>query len=365
MTLPGDVLLEGPRGRRLCLELAMELDQDIRTAVFRQGYDLDPGRGISRVVLTAVSPDDAGAPESHAASGTGESGPVPPADRLAAALSTLDSSGVTDARIQLALERSVDSARYWQPPDGEDVLASRPAVRAALLPLAGQVLNAPGTQWWEADRGVEQWAIDWRPAADPAPLPANLRQEVTNWGRHERAEEAKAAQDRPSDPHAPVSGWWWSVPQGLLRTVGRLPAGLNLVEDSLGWVEATAIPVRGAGRTVEIRTPEDWTELCRRFPLEVTASRRHDWFNTTGRNGRWVIPDWELVAAEWDAVHLTVMGYLRGAGRALPVGAHAATVIAGWEPGSTLWLTDGAREREGPRQAWRRDGQGERWLRMG
>lgn len=161
---------------------------------------------------------------------------------------------------------------------------------------------------------MEQWTIDWRPAADPAPLPANLRQAVKNWGQHERTEEAKAARDRPSDPHAPVSGWWWSFPQGLLRTVGHLPAGLNLVEDSLGWVEATAIPVRGAGRTLEIRTPEDWAELCQRFPLEVTASRRHDWFNTTGRNRRWVIPDWEQVAAQWDAVHLTVLSYLRGAG---------------------------------------------------
>jgi hypothetical protein len=359
MTLPGEVLLEGPRGRRLCLELAMELDQDIRTAVFWLGHELDSGSGTSRVVLTAAPSDDAGAPESDAASGT-----VPSEDQLAAALTTLNSSSITDARIQLALERSVDTARYWQPPDGEDVLASLPAVRAALLPLAEQVLSAPGTQWWEAGRDVEQWAIDWRPAADPAPLPANLRQAVMNWGQHERAEEAKAAGDRPSDPHAPVSGWWWSFPQGLLRTVGHLPAGLNLVEDSLGWVEATAIPVRGAGRTLEIRTPEDWTELCRRFPLEVTASRRDDWFNTTGRNGRWVIPDWEQVAAEWEAVHLTVLGYLRGAGRALPVDAHTATVIAGWEPGSTLWLTDVAREWEGPRQAWRRAGQREPWIRM-
>jgi hypothetical protein len=89
---------------------------------------------------------------------------------------------------------------------------------------------------------------------------------------------------------------------------------LNLVEDSFGGEVATAIPVRGVGRTLEIRRPEDWTSLCRRFPLEVTASRRHVWFSTTGRDGRWLIPDWERVADEWDAVHLTVHGYLSGAG---------------------------------------------------
>lgn len=356
MTLQGEVLLAGPRGRRLCLELAMELDQDIRTAVFWLGYNLDPGRGTSRVILTAASPGDAGSPDGAAASGSGTS-----EDQLAAALTALDSTSLTGTTIQFALERSVDMARYWQPPDGEDVLAALPAVRAALLPLADQVLGVPGVEWWGEDRGVEQWAIDWRPADDPAPLSGNQRQALKSWGQRERAEEAAAARDRPSDPHAPVSGWWWSLPQGILRTVGRLPEGLTLVEDSLGWVEATAVPVRGIGRTLEIRTPEDWTELCRRFPLEVTASRRHDWFNTTGRHGRWVIPDWEQAAAEWDAVHLTVLGYLRGAGRALQVDAGTATVIAGWDPGSTLWLTDGVREWEGPRQVWRRAGQGDPW----
>ena len=45
-------LLQGPRGRRLCLELAMEMDQDIRIAVFHLGYNLDPGAGTSRKLLT-------------------------------------------------------------------------------------------------------------------------------------------------------------------------------------------------------------------------------------------------------------------------------------------------------------------------
>jgi hypothetical protein len=305
-----------------------------------------------------VAGEDAVADDA-AASGSGTS-----LDQLAAALTALDSTGLTGAKIQLALERSVDTARYWQPPDGEDVLAALPAVREALLPLAEQVLSAPGVRWWAEDRGTEQWAIDWRPADDPAPLPRDQHRALMTWGQRERAEEEQAARDRPRDPHAPWSGWWWSLPPGLLRTVGHLPAGLSLVEDSLGWLEATAIPVRGVGKTLEIRTPEDWMDLCRRFPLEVTASRRHVWFNTTGRDGRWVIPDWEQVAAEWDAVHLTGLGYLRGAGRALPVDARTATVIAGWDPGSTLWLTSVPREWEGPRQAWVRAGQGDPWDRV-
>jgi hypothetical protein len=38
-------------------------------------------------------------------------------------------------------------------------------------------------------------------------------------------------------------------------------------------------------------------------------------------------------------VHLSVAGYLATAGRRLPVG-DAGTVLAGWDPDQTYWLTD-------------------------
>ena len=43
------------------------------------------------------------------------------------------------------------------------------------------------------------------------------------------------------------------------------------------------------------------------------------------------------------AVHVAVDGYLSAAGRALPVehpSGPAATVLAGWDPDATWWLTD-------------------------
>lgn len=222
----------------------------------------------------------------------------------------------------------------------------------------------PGIQWFWQPRRDEQWAIDWRPAEDPAPLPKNPRQTLKEWAHRERAEEAQASRERPSDPRANWSGTWWSIPHGLIHTVGQVPAGLGLVEDSLGWEHATTVPVRGAGRTLEIRAAEDWISLCRKFPLEVTASRRHDWFRTTGRHGRWVIPDWEKVAGEWDAAHLTVLGYLSAATRALQVDRETATVIAGWDPDTTLWLTDVARESDGHRRTWHRASPGDPWTQV-
>jgi hypothetical protein len=328
----------------------MQLDPEVKTAAFLLAYELDSGRGTSRVLLTDGSSDETSAQPS-----------APSPEQLAARLASLDLAGLDNELMQAALERSVDTARYWQEPEGEDVLAGLPVITAALSPVAEQLKVAPGVQWYWQPRRVEQWAIDWRSSSGPAALPANPRQTLTEWGRRERADEERAARERPRDPHANWSGTWWSIPRGLVQTVGQVPAALSLVEDSLGWEHATTVPVRGAGRTLELRTAADWISLCRRFPLEVTASRRHDWFRATGRHGRWVIPDWEQVASEWDAAHLTVLGYLNGATRALPVGAETATVIAGWDPDSTIWLTDVARQSAGPRPIWRRGSNGDPW----
>jgi len=331
----------------------MQLDPDVKTLVFWLGYELDTGTGTSRILLTA------------GASG-GTAGPLaaPSPEQLAAGLASLEFANLETELIQAALERSVDTARYWQEPDGEDVLAGLPIISAALAPIAEQLIAEPGIQWFWQSRSVQQWAIDWRPASDPAPLPNDPRQTLTKWGSNERAEEIRAARDRPLDPRANVSGTWWSIPHGLIHTAGRIPAALNLVEDSLGWEHATTVPIRGAGRTLEIRTAEDWISLCRKFPIEVTASRRHDWFRATGRHGRWVIPDWEKVAGEWDAAHLTVLGYLSGATCALQIDAETATVIAGWAPDTTIWLTDVARESDDARQTWHRTSQGDPWIRV-
>ncbi|MEO7124431.1 MAG: hypothetical protein ABI400_15220 [Lacisediminihabitans sp.] len=59
------------------------------------------------------------------------------------------------------------------------------------------------------------------------------------------------------------------------------------------------------------------------------------------------------MASDYDAVHLTVLGYLTTAGRALPV-RDSHTVLAGWNPDETYWLTDVLAESGAPSE-WRRD----------
>jgi hypothetical protein len=52
-----------------------------------------------------------------------------------------------------------------------------------------------------------------------------------------------------------------------------------------------------------------------------------------------VIPDWPAVAEEYDAVHVSVWGWLTTAGRPVAVDG-AASLLAGWSPDATFWLTD-------------------------
>jgi hypothetical protein len=134
-------------------------------------------------------------------------------------------------------------------------------------------------------------------------------------------------------------------------------AAIELIwhEDSMGESDALVWPLvtTRSPRTYEITGPHDWIDLVGRYPLDVTSSRRHDWYRVTGRDGTWLIPDYAAVAADWDAIHLSVAGYLTTATRQLAIADQAATVLAGWDPDQTWWLTD-ILQAAGPAQHWHR-----------
>jgi hypothetical protein len=90
----------------------------------------------------------------------------------------------------------------------------------------------------------------------------------------------------------------------------------------------------------EVGGPGQWEELAARYPLDVTNSRRHAWGRVTGRDSRWLIPDYAAVAAGWGAVHVPVAAYLTTAGIAIPARAGTHTMLAGWNPDATWWLND-------------------------
>ncbi|MFT3799527.1 hypothetical protein [Microbacterium sp.] len=352
-------LLDGPRGRRLCLELARHADADVGGILFDLAYNAGVAAGAG-IVRFGVNEDGSTFETRGAVTPRGTS-----AD-LAAGIRALGGLEVDGAELDVAMLRCVDSARYWEQPDGEDLVAAEPVVCDALTAIAGVLQRHPATQWWRRERTAAQWAIEFDPVADGAPFDA-APDAAARWSTGAREEEAQAAAERPADPNANWSGTWWSHPYGAPHSTGALPSGVPVgipyIEDGFGWKRAVAIPVRGAGRTFEVRSGDDWARLCARYPLEVTASRRHDWYRTTGWIGRWVLPDWGRVAADWDAVHLTAWAYLTASTRAIAVDDECASVVAGWGPDETYWLTGLVRASDEPRVHWCADAPEGPWRR--
>ena len=66
------------------------------------------------------------------------------------------------------------------------------------------------------------------------------------------------------------------------------------------------------------------------------------------------MPSYAAAASDYDAIHLTVGGYLTTAGNALPVN-DARSLLAGWDPDKTYWLAD-ILAAAGPPVRWVRDG---------
>ena len=352
MSVDADVLLAGPRGRRLCLEYAVACAFRAETAQSRAAADT--------VWWAAGAFETNGTTIVLRSSGdrTRYEPPIASPTDAAAALDAIDLAAPTSATLREALAASVQAAMYWQEPDGRDLLCATDDVQSALRRIAVLIAGSAAAEWWsDGVAGDDQWSVPWQGAGRPA---GDLEAALRSWREATAADEARAAAERPSDPTARWSGQWWSIPPAsLVRTTRALagdgPAGLWFVEDSFGEDAAAATPVDVyPARVLEICGPEDWARLCAQHPLDVTASRRHDWFRVTGRDGRWVMPDWAAVAAETDAVHLSVAGYLSTATRLIQVDGDRAAVLAGWNPDETFWFR-GTSARPAGEQRWRRE----------
>lgn len=357
MAMVTEELLEGPRGRRLCLEWARACedaavegssgasgDRPLADALFRLP---DPHFRVGRIV--AVPLDE----------GEGEVGdPVAPvweettARDVASALGEVHLMEPDASRAVALLADTCAHAAYWQPPYAEDVAAADAAVRAGLEAAAAAIAAAPATRWWSRD---VEWGHQWLTSAVPRPEwgsdavpdarePDDPAEVLAAWRSAVAREEEQFRTWAEERPEEMIGGPWWSAPpSGLAASTRALPGGLPLwvvcVEDD-GWGEVVgrALEVPASARVLEIDGPEDWARLCRDHPLDVSWSRRSDWSQTTGREGAWVIPDWSEVARRWDGVHLSVRGYLRTAGRAVEVDGDRASVLAGWDPDRTFWF---------------------------
>ncbi|MGO1848463.1 hypothetical protein [Microbacterium sp.] len=339
-----ETLLAGPRGRRFLLEyaLASELVRDPVRAEGTFGY----------AAVNASFRLLAGKESTSTFFGWGASdaqlSEVTPAE-VTERLNALELLEPTPELLRSALASAVDAARYWEAPDGEDLLAATPEMQLGLQRVASHVAASPFTAWWRTPTAISaQQSVQWEDASPRRAVVGDVRATVRAARNREQAAEHAARRKRAADPAANWSGDWWSRPPEALPSSARLlfdgsPARLWFVEDSLGWecAEGVRLIVPEGASVFEIRGAADWAELCVRFPLEVTAQKRDDWYRATARTARWVIPDWAQVAEHYDGVHLQVGAYLAAAGVAIPVDGSpgVASVIAGWNPDETYWFS--------------------------
>lgn len=254
-----------------------------------------------------------------------------------------------------ALVRCVRVATYWQAPDEiDEALSSADFVRP-LQTVAEAVLSNSTIEWWHTPLTLaNQVLIDF---ADKAEDLLVLRIAGNpGWHAHERTEaidvihgpgySANISESNLELGHK--SGIWWSAPHGYGVTVTTSevapygPIGLYLHEDNplLQFGASWAVGTRRQPLSYEIDGPADWIELVLAHPLVVSPADRPDWGSGPVPVGRWVVPDWSAVASQYDAVHLTVYGYLTTAGRQLILPDGSGTRLTGWGPGETFWFND-------------------------
>jgi hypothetical protein len=266
----------------------------------------------------------------------------------------------------------------WQVPTDSDPNAVRAAADAVSTRSFGSLLAAAVDA---ATIRVGPWisgaadtlALAYRHAADRAPI-------------------ARAIDERFGvDLHAPLAvdaqQWWHSGRDTSFFTEPRFRAfdqvygagqftwaGLWTVSDPPPEVHADLVsaweldpdpvsrwhlPVRPGARVLEIHRPQDWTMLVATHPA---TGRSHPEWELPGLNQhpgelreltaipgqhasrtsihRHLVPDWALVAADYDGVHLSWAGFLTTEGFVSDLGDGDVAMLRYWFSERTHWLTD-------------------------
>ncbi len=362
-------LTRGPRGLRMLLEFAL------RSERATQPHPRKVGRLDKLAHDAAVRREDS-VPRAYVRRLPflrSTLAPLPPDPSLEEIAALIDDLPLLDPRedvLRACVADAVTTARYWQGMAGEDVLASTPPVSQALERVAERLSRSPLVRSWFSDIAAEdQQRITWD-EEEPSTMRDGLGYEA-NALRDllEQREEWRA------DARSGGTSTWWTTPHFRIEgTAGvfadGVPVHLWLVEDDFGYDDAHAQRLESTRgrRIVEIRSEQDWTDLCREHPVDPMQDPGGNWHACTGADGPWVMPDWASLARTADGVRLSLGAYLDLAGRPLAVSSieapparrsrhdaprTALSIVAGWHPDTTYWLREAPRPADRP-EAWHR-----------
>lgn len=233
-----------------------------------------------------------------------------------------------------------------------------PVVTENLRSVERTLAAIPAAAWLGADAERScQAFVDWDNSASP---PLLTTRDPLREIQAEFAAEARAAAERvPLQDLAGTGREWWSCPSGVglpytTRKLGSFSA-VELIgrDDSFGETRATVwdVSVDAGARIAEIHDLADWSRLVEAYPHDATESRRAEWSPKHGWDGPWLLPDWVQMARDWDGVHLSAGAYLRSRGRAARVHG-GRTVLEGWDPDATYWLSDALTLTESAPEIW-------------
>ncbi|HVB44946.1 MAG TPA: hypothetical protein VNF47_19910 [Streptosporangiaceae bacterium] len=212
------------------------------------------------------------------------------ADQVATVAERLDQ--LASCRDRLVLLSAFAAAMC---PGGVDAAAAThlAAAAASLVPVSRSLAAAPAAQWWwePPDPHHQRWLCT---SGEQLPRGAVLAQALRAQAAADEEEERWSVRELPWPPEdgKPHSGTWWSAPLGngvftSTGPVGPLPSvELGCAEDSVGEdrFEVWNVEISPQARIWNITSTDDWGRLAARYPRDVTASRRHDWYQPRFRS---------------------------------------------------------------------------------
>jgi hypothetical protein len=227
-------------------------------------------------------------------------------------------STISDQQKLLVLVATVVSDWYWNP-------SARAAIPRLLSDafyygeVAFEVASSPGADWWwESTRTTHQVLL-----TEPSTLPSLEAAEAVN---------LYAPFEYPDLPYTRMLTTSTYVGE---HAVSAQLCDIDMTSRIKLPIHCWKVRVDNQARIYEIRRPVDWLLLCGRYPKSYRVPDEWASYRLHARSRFGV--DWNAVAADWDALHVSMSGLLTTVDLPIFVGADA-TLLQGFASDVTVWF---------------------------
>jgi hypothetical protein len=225
-------------------------------------------------------------------------------ERQAVTLSGEDLNGLLD---QLHFHLSRFQGDY------DECVASLKSQAARLAPL-GEWLAQRMSQWWDdVDRNQQVWVG----RTTGAPEKGELQVDLSSFG---------------SETPKPKQAFWTctEIP-GLVSPWLQSPEKMDRGPETIWRIKASP-----EARVAEIHSPDAWARLVRTYTRAGTGNA-YTAVWPRPESSRRLDPDWSKVSRDFDAVHLSIGGWLTAQDVALDLDG-VRTELRAWDMESTVWF---------------------------